>query len=394
MDFNNIKLSMVLIAALLTGVLQGFAQQKLSKTEVNITGFMKLKTPVEWVYLTHRAEKRWVDDSSKVVNGHFSFKINIPDVTLGNVFVKRKETRMNEVAPLFLQAGKINLTIHGEMDSMKVQGSPAHTAYLSFNEKLKPFGQKRSELNKKWIELGKVKDAEGQKQLEEAFVALMNESNEQVIAPYILKNTGSPIIAYALNNYVGSWPQATPEKLDKTQALFKRIPETVKKRPSVAEFGKRLDAALSTVLGRTAVDFTLADTAGRPVTLSSFKGKYVFIDFWASWCKPCRANNPYIVKAYHDFKGKNIVVMGISLDKTDYKTWMNAIHTDKLPYLNLIDTKYPEPTSVGRLYNIAAIPQNVLIDPNGKIVAKNIEGEEMTKKFTEVVGKPDAESGK
>jgi peroxiredoxin len=138
-------------------------------------------------------------------------------------------------------------------------------------------------------------------------------------------------------------------------------------------------------IGSIAPEFTQNDTLGKPVKLSSFKGKYVLLDFWASWCGPCRQENPNVVRAFNTYKNKNFTVLGISLDREQGRdSWINAIHKDKLDWTQLSDLKFWQ-NEVSQMYGISSIPQNFLIDPNGKIIGKNLRGQDLENKLAEVL---------
>ena len=136
-------------------------------------------------------------------------------------------------------------------------------------------------------------------------------------------------------------------------------------------------------MGATAPDFTLPDTDGNPVSLSSFRGKYVLLDFWASWCPDCRRENPNLVAAYHRFKGDNFAVLGVSLDRTR-EAWLKAIEKDKLEWVNVSDLKDWN-SEVAVRYAIRWIPTSYLISPDGKILAVGLEGEDLVRKLAEVL---------
>lgn len=137
--------------------------------------------------------------------------------------------------------------------------------------------------------------------------------------------------------------------------------------------------------GKEAPDFTQPDTLGKPVALKDLRGKYVLLDFWASWCVPCRAENPNVVKAYERYKDKGFTVLGVSLDLNDKGAWTKAIFQDNLPWTQVSDLKSFDNAAALR-YHVDAIPSNFLIDPHGKIVARNLRGKMLLKRLDELLG--------
>lgn len=174
----------------------------------------------------------------------------------------------------------------------------------------------------------------------------------------------------------------TPE-YQELQSLYNTLGKNVKNSQEGQEFKTYLEALSRVEIGKQAPEFTQNDTTGNPIKLTDFRGKFVLLDFWASWCPDCRVQSPDLVKTYATFKDKNFEILGISFDR-DRNSWIKAIHTDKLHWKHVSDLKRWQ-NDVGTLYGVKAIPQNVLIDPSGKIIARNIHGEELNKKLKEVL---------
>jgi peroxiredoxin len=165
-------------------------------------------------------------------------------------------------------------------------------------------------------------------------------------------------------------------------SLLQQIDPSVHNSLDYIRLSQRVETLKNVAVGKTVTDFTLNDPSGNPVALSSFRGKILLIDFWASWCGPCRRENPNVVKLYNDFNDKGFEILGVSFDE-DFNRWVGAIEDDQLTWPHVSDLQ-GWGSAAGKLYGINSIPATVLVDREGVIVAKNLRGDALREKLEEI----------
>ena len=365
------------------------AQNNNGKTFILHGKVEKLAYEPEWVYLTYRSGAEFKTDSTQLVKGKFSFTGKLQEPLLAGISVNYKNTTDGKPIPVifkrdrtsvFLEPGEITVTSVDSFSNITVKGSDAHAEFVKIRQQNKYFEAKLEPLFLKWSELSKAKDKDGMKKIGGEIDVLQKEKSEAVYWNYVKDNPNSPAVMYALITYAGS-----NIDVDKVEPLYDALPASTKTWPSAIEFKEKIELVKKTGVGRVAMDFTQNDTLGKPVSLTSLKGKYLLVDFWASWCGPCRAENPNLVKTYNKFRDKGFHIIGVSLDNPgQMEKWMKAIHDDGLYWTQVSDLNGWK-NEVAILYGIRAIPQNFLLDPEGKIIAKNLNGEELDAKLAEFV---------
>ncbi|MEY4739522.1 MAG: hypothetical protein RIS13_237 [Bacteroidota bacterium] len=348
----------------------------------------KVKDLIAKVYLNYYADGKSTMDSAEVKEGKFSFTGTLADPVMGSLRAKYQEvpgaksmkaiSYNRDIKQVFLENSKIKIASVDSFANATIKGSKSHTAYVSWTDLTKEETAQSAALNKEYSEFYKKKDQAGMDKIDAAFDKLTEQKNIKN-KQYLKDNASSPIAMFVLKQYAGYDINA-----DDVEPMFLALPEQLRASPAGKDMTEKLETAKKTGVGKMAMDFTQNDTLGIPVSLSSFRGKYVLIDFWASWCGPCRQENPNVVKAFNAYNNKGFTVLGVSLDQPTAKDkWMKAIHDDKLTWTQVSDLKYWK-NDVAVQYGIQAIPQNFLIDPQGKIVGKNLRGEALNKKLAEL----------
>lgn len=267
-------------------------------------------------------------DSSDIVAGNFKFSGSVKFPELYAMQVEGSDKSL----PFFIENSSITVTIDtSRIDSFKITGSAANDLFAAY------------------------------KSTPEA---------KFDIHQFIMNHPGSTVAAYIL--YRDFSYQLSTKDLEKYTRMFDKA---ISESAYITSLNELIALLKKVEIGAQAPDFTLPDTEGKMVSLYSFHGNYILLDFWASWCPYCREENPNVVKAYARFRDKGLTIVGISLDKKK-ESWLKAIEDDKLSWNHLSSlTKWDNPAV--RTYGIRGIPSNVLIDKSGKIIAKNLMGEKL-----------------
>jgi peroxiredoxin len=349
----------------------------------------KIQEPITWVYLAYNVNGQRINDSLPVKQGTYSFSGNIAEATQAQLHVKYKEDPNGTVkkpvnykrdyAIVFLQPGAISVSSADSFANVTVTGSKADEEYRKLEEQARPFNAKLDELYNQYAAARKDKDETAMQKFEKQIDSTDADANEKIYATYVKQHPASPLALYALKSSAGY--DIDPVKVE---PLFKTLPASTRNSPGGKELLEKIIIAKKTGVGQMAMDFTQNDTLGKPVSLSSFHGKYILVDFWASWCGPCRAENPNVVKVFSKYKDKGFYILSVSLDRPGAKDkWMKAIHDDQLNWSHVSDLLFWD-NAVAKQYGIQAIPQNLLLDPSGKIIAKNLRGDDLVKKLATI----------
>jgi peroxiredoxin len=341
----------------------------------------------DMAYLFYYTNGKSYQDSAKIVDDEYTFKGTVAEPVQARIRVKYVAATAPKPAfvmgrdmyTFILEPAAIKIVSTDSFSNVKVKGSESYKLFKELEEQSKPYNDNLQALSTQYGNYRKLKDTVNMNRVEKSLDSLSEVQQEEVYGAYLKKNPNSPIAMIAMQSYAG-WDI----NADKLEPIFNSFSSTVKNYPSAIAFKADLETAKKTGIGKIAMDFTQNDTLGNPVTMSSFRGKYLLIDFWASWCGPCRAENPNVVKVFNKFKDKGFHILGVSLDREGQKDkWLKAIHDDKLEWSHVSDLKFWD-NAVSKQYGIKAIPQNLLLDPTGKIIGKNLRGEDLDKKLSEV----------
>ena len=318
-----------------------------------------------------------ISETSKITDGEFSFTGHVP---YPSTAILKSSDRSIETR-IYLENKKIVIrgTLNEAGMNIDVEGSKTQDDAEALQKATSKILKKRRYLTNQLRKASANKDEEKAKSIRKELSFLMKEENK-IIRQFIKDHPDSFFSLYELKKLTGDADLAVIHQ------LFNELGATIRNSKPGQKYGiklkKRIRAKAVTAIGNEALNFTQKNVQGKSISLTDFRGQYVLIDFWASWCGPCREENPNVVTAYQNYRDKAFTVLGVSLD-TNREEWLKAIEEDNLTCTQISDLKGWE-NQAAQLYGIRAIPANFLINPEGVIIAKNLRGDELNSKLEEI----------
>ncbi|SFO22751.1 Peroxiredoxin [Chitinophaga sp. YR627] len=336
--------------------------------------------------LVYRSGGVEVKDSAELKDGVFQFKGSVEEPGQAMMVLKHvnppADPRMRDMVVFYVEKGTITMNSADSLKKVTFSGSPLNTDNQQLQESLKSVSTAYQALNGEYMAADEQKrnSPEFQQYLDEKLAVIRGQQGD-IYKGFIARHPKSMVSLDVIQQYA----YEASDKVGQLDSMLNSLDGSLKKTKNGQDLAKLIGSWKATVIGAEAPLFTQNDTLGKPVNLKDFRGKYVLVDFWASWCRPCRMENPYVVAAFNNHKDKAFTIVSVSLDQpTGHDAWINAIHKDGLTWTHVSDLKFWD-NDVAKQYGVKSVPQNFLLDPQGKIIAKNLRGEELDKRLNELL---------
>lgn len=375
----SIEIRMKNFGAIIILVLLTISACSEASTEgVHITGKVERPIKGEKVILSTFGGEGWIPQDTIEVqaSGAIDFYLDVKEQSFYRLNFYNRQM-LNLV--LDSTATEVEIMLEGDnpQGEVSVKGSK-HTAYLQQIEGIiKDQRQDLEDLNSQAREASQNEDEKTMERLRQEYFDLMNVRQKE-FKDYLWSITPSIAVAYGIESL------PFEDNFTFYDSVAQRFKEELPGHMYTKQLNDRVDSQRKLAVGSEAPEISLPNPDGEVITLSSLKGNYVLIDFWAAWCRPCRAENPNVVRLYSQYSDKNFEILGVSLDKTK-DAWVKAIEQDRLPWKHVSDLKYFN-SEAAATYQIQAIPATFLIDPQGKIIAKGLRGPSLAAKLKEIFG--------
>ncbi|QKG59143.1 AhpC/TSA family protein (plasmid) [Hymenobacter sp. BRD128] len=329
-------------------------------------------------YLWRQSQGRLVVDSAHLSNGEYTFSGMAVTPFRARLVLGHKWSLPlgYDAFPfyLYLESGTIRVSSQDSLRHATLKGGPTNADYNALRPSLLPLAEQEQDAYQARNHATSKSERDHARQLYDAFQA----SQQQTLPPLIRQWAHSRVALDLLLDYAPAL--ATYEDL---APLYNMLAPSIKYSSAGQALGQRIAELHETAVGRPAPPFTQPDSTGQTVALAAFRGQYVLLDFWASWCTPCRAEIPLLKATYQQYKARHFNVVSVSMDTNRY-LWIQALKQESMPWKQVSDLTglRGEPA---KLYHIDGIPQNFLIGPTGTILAKNLQGDALTRKLAEVL---------
>jgi thiol-disulfide isomerase/thioredoxin len=348
--------------------------EQLLDSVYTIAGIVKGAEDSTMVVLNFSGVKR-KPDTTFIKNGQFEFKGGADEAIVGEVYVLNESHDLPKPLRIVVENSVIN--VEGVMGSFHAATVIGGINNNDFNDLKKPLMVYEDS-----IEVISIKAAEANSTGDTSLMAILDEQYNK-----LEKEKSTTVKQYAIEHpkSIGAAYFVTLEynySAQEIDTIYNAFDSSILQSSYVKQIKTTLDGLKRTAVGQLAPEFEMQSSNGKLITLSSLRNKYVFVDFWASWCAPCRAESPFIVQAHNRFKNKDFEILGVSLDD-ERQAWIGAITKDKLRWTQVSELKGWE-TSVVSLYGIRSIPANFLLDKEGKIIACNLQGTQLQEKLAEI----------